>query len=96
MLAPQRRALLWKKLLICGVRFDFSRSGEDDVRDLKRNTLLELTEATEMLGSAKEACVMRRQLFNDPKCLQDTINMISTNLFRALPNASNVESEWGV
>ena len=33
---------------------------------------------------------MRRQLFNDPKCLQDTINMISTNLFRALPNASNV------
>ena len=44
--------MLWKKLLICGIRFDFSRPGEEDARDLKRNTLLELTEATEMLGWA--------------------------------------------
>lgn len=29
-----------------------------------------------------------RSLFNDPKCLQDTLNMIGINLFRALPTAS--------
>ena len=58
-MAPQRRALLWKKLLICGIRFDFSRPGEEDARDLKRNTLLELTEATEMLGWALASWLTR-------------------------------------
>ena len=42
-------------------------------------------DATETMG----------QLFNDPKCLQDTINMISINLFRALPDASNLVHSSG-
>ena len=49
-LAPQRRALLWKKLLLCGIRFDFQRSGEEAARDMKRNTLLELMDASESMG----------------------------------------------
>lgn len=49
-LAPQRRALLWKKLLLCGIRFDFQHSGEETVRDMKRNTLLELMDASESMG----------------------------------------------
>ena len=46
----QRRALLWKKLLICGIRFDFSHEGEEVARDIKRNTLLELMDASESMG----------------------------------------------
>ena len=49
-LAPQRRALLWKKLLLCGIRFDFQHSGEEAARDMKRNTLLELMDASESMG----------------------------------------------
>ncbi|KNB44405.1 serine threonine protein phosphatase [Blastocystis sp. subtype 4] len=84
-LAPQRRALLWKKLLLCGIRFDFQHSGEEAARDMKRNTLLELMDASESMGS----------LFNDPKCLQDTLNMIGQNLFRSLPDASNLVHTGG-
>ena len=47
---PQRRALLWRKLQICGIRFDFSHEGEDVPRDLKRATLLELMDASESIG----------------------------------------------
>ncbi len=49
-LAPQRRALLWRKLLICGIRFDFSHEDEVEARDMKRNTLLELMDASESMG----------------------------------------------
>ena len=49
-LAPQRRALLWKKLLLCGIRFDFQHEGEEAARDMKRNTLLELMDASESMG----------------------------------------------
>ena len=34
-------------------------------------------------------------LFNDPKCLQDTLNMIAVNLFRSLPDASNLVHTGG-
>ena len=34
-------------------------------------------------------------LFNDPKCLQDTLNMIGQNLFRSLPDASNLVHTGG-
>lgn len=49
-LPPQRRALLWRKLLICGIRFDFTREGEEVYRDIKRSTLVELMDASESMG----------------------------------------------
>ena len=47
---PQRCALLWKKLLICGIRFDFKHDGEEAAREMKRSTLLELMDASESMG----------------------------------------------
>ncbi|KAK8816480.1 protein phosphatase 2A regulatory subunit B [Blastocystis sp. ATCC 50177/Nand II] len=84
-LAPQRRALLWRKLLICGIRFDFSHPNEVEAREMKRNTLIELTDVSESMAT----------LFNDPKCLQDTLNMIAQNLFRALPDITTVVHSGG-
>ena len=47
---PQRCSLLWKKLLICGIRFDFKHEGEEAAREMKRSTLLELMDASESMG----------------------------------------------
>lgn len=83
--APQRRALLWRKLRMCGIRFDFSIKVQEPLRDLKKNTLLELVEATE--GS--------KGLYNDYKSLSDTVRMISNNLFRTLPLQTQTQAMTG-
>ena len=43
-------------------------------------------------GGAPRFCMIRSSLFNDPKCFQDTLNMIAVNLFRALPDITTVQT----
>ena len=38
------------KLLICGIRFDFSHPNEVEAREMKRNTLIELTDVSESMA----------------------------------------------
>ncbi|KAK8803258.1 hypothetical protein WA158_000952 [Blastocystis sp. Blastoise] len=72
---PMRRALLWKKLRICALRFDMNEPQYRNQREMKRLTLAELVDASDNV----------RGLFNDQRSFQDVIDMISVNLFRALP-----------
>lgn len=72
---PMRRALLWKKLRICALRFDMNEPQYRNQREMKRLALVELV----------DACDNIHGLFNDQRSFQDVIDMISINLFRALP-----------
>jgi serine/threonine-protein phosphatase 2A regulatory subunit B' len=77
--AWQRKGLLLQKLRQCSIAFD----GVDPIRfqedwEIKRNTLLEVVDYCDQQG---------RQLFNDPRVLEDTFTMIKLNIFRALPRA---------
>lgn len=83
--APQRRALLWRKLRMCGVRFDFSNPAAEPQCELKKQTLLELVEASELV----------KGLFNDFKSFEDTTRMIAVNIFRSLPLQMPAESSGG-
>lgn len=42
MSGPYRRALLWHKIRLCGVHFDFSKDSEKMRRDIKQSVLVEL------------------------------------------------------
>lgn len=42
MSAPYRRALLWHKIRLCAVHFDFSKESERMRRDIKQSVLVEL------------------------------------------------------
>lgn len=39
---PYRRSLLWNKIRILAIHFDFSKEDEEDYREIKHTVLLEL------------------------------------------------------
>ena len=62
---PQRCALLWKKLLICGIRFDFKHDGEEAAR--VKMVLLNLGMAYIQLDKREDAlrCMNGAMALND-------------------------------
>ena len=45
--APYRRALIWNKIRLMGLHFDFSNESESSYRDVKRTTLVELLDVVD-------------------------------------------------
>ena len=91
-----RRALLWKKLRICALRFDMNEPQYRNQREMKRLALVELVDACDNIQYLRCALeFMHSGLFNDQRSFQDVIDMISINLFRALPQRDPVCSMSG-
>ena len=44
---PYRRALIWSKIRLMGLHFDFSKESESSYRDVKRTTLVELLDVVD-------------------------------------------------
>lgn len=85
--AHEARAVIHKKLQMCCVLFTFTDPGGVDLfatqKLEKRNTLIELV----------EVCNAKETLFNELKCFQDVVLMISTNIFRSMPYKPNLAGE---
>lgn len=47
--SPYRRALVWSKLRLMALHFDFSKEAEASYREAKRSTLLELLDVVDTL-----------------------------------------------
>ena len=47
--SPYRRALVWSKVRLMALHFDFSKEAESPFRDVKRSTLLELLDVVDTL-----------------------------------------------
>jgi len=78
----ERTNLFIKKLRLCSVVFDFSEgSGQDREKDVKRQTLLELVDYVNNCKNTFPEAV-----------LPELVNMVSANLFRALPIRANLET----
>lgn len=46
---PYRRSLLWQKLRLCALHFDFRKETESSQRDMKQAALLELVEVVKTM-----------------------------------------------
>lgn len=46
---PYRRSLLWQKLRLCALHFDFRKETESSLRDMKQAALLELVEVVKTM-----------------------------------------------
>lgn len=57
--APYRRALIWSKIRLIGLHFDFSKELESPYRDVKRTTLLELLDVVDSLPYGSKSKIER-------------------------------------
>ncbi|CEO95974.1 Serine/threonine protein phosphatase 2A regulatory subunit [Plasmodiophora brassicae] len=84
--ASERQALMIKKLKLCSIVFDFSPAsdpGKDNLgKEMKRQVLLELVDH-----------ISTTKAWFSEAVLQEIINMIQANLFRALP-PSPTDAVW--
>ena len=46
---PYRRSLLWQKLRLCALHFDFRKETESSLRDMKQAALVELVEVVKTM-----------------------------------------------
>eukprot|EP00916_Digyalum_oweni_P020364 GHVL01033912.1.p1 GENE.GHVL01033912.1~~GHVL01033912.1.p1 ORF type:complete len:508 (-),score=92.08 GHVL01033912.1:176-1699(-) len=76
-----RPELFRKKLLACSILLDFNLTTQQKEKEAKRQTLLEIIEYVNNT----------RNCFNEA-VMQDVVQMVSTNIFRALPPASSGHS----
>jgi len=70
----ERADLFRKKMQVCAKLFDFHNDSEQSLKEAKRQTLLEIVEYVNNT----------RNCFNE-SLMQDLVNMVGANIFRALP-----------
>ncbi|KAK8802652.1 hypothetical protein WA171_006328 [Blastocystis sp. BT1] len=75
MAPPYRRSLLWEKLQLCALHFDFKKESEAMRRDVKQSVLMELLDVVESLPD----------LVSDEYVFQEMIQSLELALFRPLP-----------
>merc|ERR1719424_1283782 len=73
--ANERAEVLKKKLQACSITFDFGLQTFQNEKEAKRQALLELVEYVNNT----------RHAFNEGTIIQDVIEMVAQNIFRALP-----------
>ena len=74
--SPYRRALVWSKIRLMALHFDFSREAESSYREAKRSTLLELLDVVDTLP----------ELLNDACIFQEMMQGVELALLRPTPS----------
>ena len=90
--APYRRALLWRKLRICALHFNFLKPNEESRRNTKRDALLDILEVVNTQPYASSPAFTHSTLLNDACSFQETMGGIELGLFRPQPREEDVSA----
>lgn len=93
--SPYRRALVWSKIRLMALHFDFSREAESSYREAKRSALLELLDVVDTLPYARGG-VTSSELLNDACIFQEMMQGVELALLRPTPSEVPVDSSRGV
>ena len=88
--APYRRALLWRKLRICALHFNFLKPNEESRRNTKRDALLDILEVVNTQPYASSLSFIHSTLLNNACSFQETMGGIELGLFRPQPREEDV------